>query len=206
MQKDISTEIKIKEAATRVFVAKGFNGCTSREIAKESGMNVALVNYYFKSKGQLFEIVISTIIENFSKSMFEIFKSDLSLESKIRIFIEKEYEFLDKHPEIPNFIISELNKKEELILENFHFSEAMLDAKVPSQVIDAQNNGSMRRINLVNIIMILISNTHFPFMGKALIKSIHTIEGNEYKNHLLIHKQHVTEMIMSYLFPLNNKG
>ena len=64
MQKDISTEIKIKEAATRVFVAKGFNGCTSREIAKESGMNVALVNYYFKSKGQLFEIVICYLFGN----------------------------------------------------------------------------------------------------------------------------------------------
>ncbi len=50
MSKELSTEEKIREAAKNVFIAKGFDGCTSREIAKAAGMNVALVNYYFCSK------------------------------------------------------------------------------------------------------------------------------------------------------------
>ncbi|MFM7388296.1 MAG: TetR family transcriptional regulator [Bacteroidota bacterium] len=48
------TEQKIKDAALTVFIQKGFVNCTSREIAREAGMNVALVNYYFRSKSKLF--------------------------------------------------------------------------------------------------------------------------------------------------------
>ena len=88
MEKDLSAEVKILEAARHIFVEKGFNGCSSREIAKEAGMNVALVNYYFKSKENLFQLVVSSIMKEFAHSIFEVFKSDLSLEQKTRILIE----------------------------------------------------------------------------------------------------------------------
>lgn len=201
MEKDTSTELKIKEAATRVFISKGFNGCTSREIAKEAGMNVALVNYYFKSKGHLFEIVISSVIESFAESLFEVFKSDLPLVSKIRIFIEKEYDFLSNHPEIPSFIINELSKQEAHFFQTVGFSDAMKDAKIEAQVKDAQEKGEMRKINLVNIILLLMSNTHFPFISRPMIQSIHTIKEADYKTHLILHKQYVIDMLINYLFP-----
>lgn len=201
MEKDTSTELKIKEAATRVFISKGFNGCTSREIAKEAGMNVALVNYYFKSKGHLFEIVISSVIETFAESLFEVFKSDLPLVSKIRIFIEKEYDFLSNHPEIPSFIINELSKQEAHFFQTVGFSDAMKDAKIEAQVQDAQEKGEMRKINLVNIILLLMSNTHFPFISRPMIQSIHTIKEADYKTHLILHKQYVIDMLINYLFP-----
>jgi AcrR family transcriptional regulator len=75
MEKDTKTGCKILDAARRVFVAKGFNGCSSREIANEAGMNVALVNYHFKSKENLFDIVVSSVLQEFSLSIFEVFKS-----------------------------------------------------------------------------------------------------------------------------------
>ena len=59
MESEKSTEEKIKEAAKAVFLTKGFEGCSSREIAGAAGMNVALVNYYFKSKGHLFQIILA---------------------------------------------------------------------------------------------------------------------------------------------------
>lgn len=201
MEKDTSTELKIKEAATRVFISKGFNGCTSREIAKEAGMNVALVNYYFKSKGHLFEIVISSVIETFAESLFEVFKSDLPLVSKIRIFIEKEYDFLSNHPEIPSFIINELSKQEAHFFQTVGFSDAMKDAKIEAQVKEAQEKGEMRKINLVNIILLLMSNTHFPFISRPMIQSIHTIKEADYNTHLILHKQYVIDMLINYLFP-----
>jgi AcrR family transcriptional regulator len=44
------TEIKIKDAAKYLFLKKGFSATTTREIAKESNINLALLNYYFTSK------------------------------------------------------------------------------------------------------------------------------------------------------------
>ena len=201
MEKDTSTELKIKEAATRVFIVKGFNGCTSREIAKEAGMNVALVNYYFKSKSHLFEIVIASVIEKFAESLFEVFKSELPLVSKIRIFIEKEYDFLGNHPEIPSFLINELSKQEANFFQCVGFSDAMKDAKIEEQVKEAQEKGEMRKINLVNIILLLMSNTNFPFIARPMIQSIHSINDENYKTHLILHKQYVIGMLINYLFP-----
>ena len=80
MCKTSSTEEKIKEAAKRVFLGKGFSGCTSREIAKEAGMNVALVNYYFRSKNQLFfdsELTSRVSGQEWSKDFYD---KDLFLE------------------------------------------------------------------------------------------------------------------------------
>ena len=57
-EKLISTEIRIKEAAHKVFLAKGFSAATVRDVAKEAETNVALVNYYFRSKKNLFNVVM----------------------------------------------------------------------------------------------------------------------------------------------------
>lgn len=204
MEKDLTTEAKIKEAATRVFIVKGFNGCSSREIAKEAGLNVALVNYHFQSKGHLFEVVVTTVMKEFIDSMMEIFKSDLPLISKTRIFIEKEYDFLTKHPDIPNFIINELGKKDKNFFERINIIDQIKDAKIFEEVYAAQEKGEVRKMDMTSIILLMMGNCHFPFMAKPMIQTIQSIDDKTYQNQLTLHKQYVTEMLVNYLFP-NNK-
>ncbi|MGC3977884.1 MAG: TetR family transcriptional regulator [Paludibacteraceae bacterium] len=50
---DQSTEEKIKQSAEKVFMEKGFFGARTRDIADEAGINLALLNYYFRSKENL---------------------------------------------------------------------------------------------------------------------------------------------------------
>jgi AcrR family transcriptional regulator len=52
--KDSSTEDKIKNAAKIVFHKKGYAAARTRDIAEEAGINLALLNYYFRSKEKLF--------------------------------------------------------------------------------------------------------------------------------------------------------
>ena len=103
-----NAEEKIKQAALRVFIQKGSANCSSREIAREAGMNVALVNYYFRSKSKLFALIFETVMQDFLKSMVQVFSSDLPIREKIKILIEREFEFLGQHPDIPNFVLNEL--------------------------------------------------------------------------------------------------
>jgi len=201
MERDHTTEAKIKDAARRVFISKGFNGCTSREIAKEAGMNVALVNYHFQSKGHLFDLVVSSVMEDFTLSMIDIFHTNMSLINKARIFIDKEYEFLSKYPEIPNFIVNELGKKDKSFFECLDIKDKLLETKIFEQIEEAQKNGEMRKIDIVSIMLLMMSNCHFPFIAKPMIQTIHSLNENEYRSQLIIHKQYVTEMIIGYLFP-----
>src|SRR5688500_7452128 len=56
---DPSTEEKIKEAARKVFTKKGYAATRTRDIAEEADINLALLNYYFRSKEKLFDIVMT---------------------------------------------------------------------------------------------------------------------------------------------------
>ncbi len=207
MTKDLSTEEKIKEAARRVFMSKGFSGCTSREIAKEAGINVALLNYYFTSKGELFRLVCCSVMESFMESMIHVFALELSLEQQVRIFIEKEYDFILKHPEITQFIFNEVSKEEGMndIIDHAGVMSKIEETGVFRLAEEAQARGEMKKIDLLSLTLLIMSNCHFPVLGKRLIQKIHQVSDAQYEQHLLIHKQYVIEMIIGYLFPVNSK-
>ena len=71
--KDSSTEEKIKIAARHVFHIKGYAGTRTRDIAEEAGINLALLNYYFRSKEKLFEIVMMETLRDFLQSLTSVF-------------------------------------------------------------------------------------------------------------------------------------
>ena len=43
------------EAAEELFAEKGFDGTSVRDVAKEAGVNLAMISYYFGSKEKLME-------------------------------------------------------------------------------------------------------------------------------------------------------
>jgi AcrR family transcriptional regulator len=59
---DKSTEEKIKQAARDLFQEKGFSATKTRDIAERSGINLALLNYYFRSKSKLFDFLFGGFI------------------------------------------------------------------------------------------------------------------------------------------------
>ena len=73
---EISTQEKIIAAARIVFTKKGYAATRTRDIAEEANVNLALLNYYFKSKENLFQIII---LEKFQK-LFSILSPSLSNE------------------------------------------------------------------------------------------------------------------------------
>jgi TetR/AcrR family transcriptional regulator, regulator of cefoperazone and chloramphenicol sensitivity len=68
---DQETRERLLEAAAELFVERGYNHVTVREICRAAGANVAAVNYYFRDKLGLYQEVLMKIIE----SMNEGFKS-----------------------------------------------------------------------------------------------------------------------------------
>ena len=66
---DLSTEEKIKNAALKLFTRKGFAATRTRDISEEAGINLALLNYYYRSKEKLFELVMTEILQNFFRGI-----------------------------------------------------------------------------------------------------------------------------------------
>ncbi len=70
-----STRDRILEAATEVFLDKGFAAATVRDICKRAGANVAAVNYHFKDKGGLY----LAVLENIMVSHLRVYPPDMGL-------------------------------------------------------------------------------------------------------------------------------
>lgn len=203
MKRDLSTAAKIKEAAKNVFLLKGFSGCSSREIANAAGENVALVNYYFRSKGKLFEQIFQSVMEESLSTMISEFGSDLPLREKMRIFIKNEYAFLKKHPEIPFFILNEMNREDGFVLDTKVIMTKISETGIFEEMMQAQKDGTMREISLVGIITLIMSNCQFPFMARNLMSQLLDINKEKYTQNLDEHEQYITDMLLDYFF-INN--
>ncbi len=73
---------KILNASAQLFVKNGYDGTSVRQIAKEAGVNIAMISYYFKSK----EGVLVDLITETSNKMDEKTRKikDLNLEPRER--------------------------------------------------------------------------------------------------------------------------
>jgi len=80
---------RIIESAMELFGEKGFKETTVRDISRKADTNLALVNYYFRNKENLYkEIFMNTIEEAFTKNPVEKFISaEMPPETKLRNFI-----------------------------------------------------------------------------------------------------------------------
>ncbi len=196
-----SAEDKIKQVALRVFIQKGSANCTSREIAREAGINVALVNYYFRSKSKLFAIIFETVMQEFLKSLIQVFNSPLPIREKIKIVIEQEFEFLSKHPDIPNFVLNELARNPQAIQGIYPMLKMVIQSGILDETEKLQKSGDMRSMDIVQITLLILSNCQYPFMAEPLMNVIHGVSKETYKAHLQAHKNHVVNMVLGYLFP-----
>src|SRR5690606_27078812 len=106
---DTSTEEKIKNAARTVFHKKGYAATRTRDIAEEAGINLALLNYYFRSKEKLFNIIMTETLSGFVQKMVVILNDEkTSLDKKVELIATHYTDLLLKEPEVPVFILSEV--------------------------------------------------------------------------------------------------
>ena len=118
-EKEKTTEELILDAAMKVFTRKGFAAARTEEIAKEAGINRALLHYYYRDKQTIFNLIFESRFKEFFKGLFVIFESDnISLFEKIRRMVEHEINTLTKHPDLARFIITEIAQTPELLIED----------------------------------------------------------------------------------------
>ncbi|MFZ4401069.1 MAG: TetR/AcrR family transcriptional regulator [Bacteroidales bacterium] len=168
---ETDTEILILKAAKKVFFKKGYDGARMQEIANEAGINKALLHYYFRSKDKLFEAIFYDAFQQFIPRMVEKIFSEIEFEKKIEIFVENYLEVLMKMPQLPNFVLTEMNRNPERIAEMF--SKMGLNPGLILQLIQKEiDTGKIRSINPKQLLINTIALCAFPFAAKPLMKIV----------------------------------
>ena len=69
-QQKLETRQKIRENARQLFIEKGFEGATSREIAKRSGVALGTLFVHFENKNDILDDILYEDIESTVKGAF----------------------------------------------------------------------------------------------------------------------------------------
>ena len=174
LEKDLSTEEKILEAARKVFTQKGYAATRTRDIADEAGINLALLNYYFRSKEKLFfHIMTETVQELFAFMLPIINNEETSLDEKIEIFAHKYIEVVTKNPNLPLFLSSEIQKADsdyKLPIEKVINSTALL-----KQIKNRNPN-----LDPIHFFMNLLGMTIFPFFAKPVLTKFNILDEKKF--------------------------
>jgi AcrR family transcriptional regulator len=194
-----NTKDKILKAAQVVFCKCGFNGARMEYIAKEAGINRALLHYYFRSKDKMFELIFKQNFMAFVEGMVAINFSDLSLFEKIGAIVNHQVESNIKKPNLSMFILHELNSNPETILKIAnHKSNGLNKAfQVFNQSVeDAYKNNIIEKIDARHLWINTISISMFPFLGKPKLKDIFSINEKSFFQLMEDRKKHVSEFII----------
>ncbi|MDD3079554.1 MAG: TetR/AcrR family transcriptional regulator [Paludibacter sp.] len=178
---DFSTEEKIKNAARVVFQKKGLAAARTRDIAEEAGVNLALLNYYFRSKEKLFEIIMYETLTNFAKGITGIFNDEnTTLEEKIGLLVEKYLEMLTNDPNIPMFILSEIRNRPKDLLEKLPAKSVLSNSVAINQFGEMAAGGEFSEKDIPHLLMNLLGLTVFPFVGKPFIMALGGLDELEF--------------------------
>src|SRR5262245_43306209 len=105
---------KIMRAAIHLFLTKGIDGTTTKDIAKAAGVAEGALYRNFKGKDDLAWYVFSTHLNQFTADLMAKVYPEPTAERRIRKFIEESFSAYEQDPELFSYLIlrehSELNK------------------------------------------------------------------------------------------------
>lgn len=168
---DTSTEEKIKEAARTVFLKKGYAATRTRDIAEEAGINLALLNYYFRSKEKLFELIMLETVFGFLQKMAVVLNDEGSkLEKKVELIASNYIDFFIEEPNVPVFVMNEMRNNAKLLFDNLPVRELFFNSVFFRQYQAQVAKGKIREGNPSNFLINMMSLIIFPFVGSPIFK------------------------------------
>ncbi|QIY82106.1 TetR/AcrR family transcriptional regulator [Chryseobacterium sp. NEB161] len=163
-KKDHTQEL-IKETTKNLFFVQGHFAATTQEIADEAGVNRTLINYYFRSRDNLVQIVFDEAHRVEKEKSEVIMRSDLNFKEKISKFIEESLQTSLKYPYLETYIVSQINNGSchKRDVEKTDLKKLYRDIE---KEMDAENIEKMEPIQfLLNMISLLV----FPSAVRPLI-------------------------------------
>lgn len=201
MTKNKNTERKIFDAATELFLEKGVDRTSVREIAAKANINLALMNYYFRSKENLFEAVFSVLIKKNTANLVKILNSDLPIFDKIQQYVSAYIDIMAANPLLVSFVMSIIHRNPDTIMHVKNISNLYSTDNFIKQLKTEASMGNIRNIEPSHFFVDMISLILFPFAIKSLIIDKNRFNATDYSNFISSRKEWVADTLIRALRP-----
>ena len=170
------TEHRILQAAEEEFLQKGLEGARTTTIAERAGVTHAMLHYYFRTKGMLFERIISEKMQQVGNILLTVFISDdLPLMDRIQHGVEQHFDFIAAHPDLPRFVIQEIYthpERHEIMRSQISGIVDRLLGDLQRQIDRSAAAGDMAWVDARMLFLDIISLNIFSFICFPIIKPL----------------------------------
>jgi AcrR family transcriptional regulator len=108
-QRGLDTRERLVDVALEVFASAGFEGATTREIARRAGVALAALPYHFSTKEALWKAAADRIFgllgESFRRQLAGL--EGVDVRTRLRLVLRDFVRFQAAHPELHRFMIQE---------------------------------------------------------------------------------------------------
>ncbi|HWB27437.1 MAG TPA: TetR/AcrR family transcriptional regulator [Chitinophagaceae bacterium] len=200
--KDASAEEKIKEAARKLFTQKGYDAVKTRDIAEEAGINLALLNYYFRSKEKLFDMIVIENMQQFVQTIIlKISESNISIAEKVEKVVIAYIDMITANPYLPMFVMNQLHNVPSELVAKMEPVIKPVRNNFLKQLEEAMERGEIAQIKPFHFMANLVGLTIFPFIGKPLLQRVSGVSDEEFKALMQERKKLVPIWIKAILAP-----
>ncbi len=190
-EKKDQTQQLIKGTTKNLFFVKGKFDATTQEIADEAGVNRTLINYYFRSRDNLVQIVFDEAHKVEKEKSEVIMRSDLLFKEKIAQFIEESLSTSLRYPYLETYIVSQINKG------SCHKKDVEEDdlKKLFKDIEQEMELGNVEKMEPIQFIFNMISLLVFPSAVRPLIMENLMIDDKEFDRLIADRKDIILKML-----------
>ena len=166
----------ILKAAAREFAEHGIAGARTDSIAREAGVNKALLYYYFKDKETLYGAVLDNAFSGLKTTVFKVLDSDLPPKEKMLAYVGAYFDFIASNQLYPRLMQREMMRAREGESEHF---EKMVKAYIQpiflrvTQVLqDGIARGDFRPVKPEHFVPSIVAMIVFYFSSAPMMQKI----------------------------------
>lgn len=194
-------ENKIIDAARSVFIEKGYAETSMSEIAARVGINRPALHYYFRTKEKMFQAVFGSIVLSVVPKVFDaLTHKEKSISQRVEGIIDAYYALFLENPLLPMFILRELNRDSDLLIntiQQFNVMDTVHNALASVQ--EEMNEGKLRKVSLQFTFYNFYSLLTFPFLTKDISTKVFRNDDKAFRAMLVEWKQNIIAQMLNLL-------
>lgn len=151
-----------------------------QEIAREAGVNQALLHYYFRTKERLSAAVLQHVASRIFPALVQTVTGNMSLDEKIDRLVAIYLDTLSQNLFVPGYLLSEVHHDPERVRKlltgaigaNPQTVSPLILRNLDQQISEQVRAGRMRPIKAQQLIVNLISLCVFPFAARPMLSIV----------------------------------
>lgn len=200
LKKEEEAGYKIKEAARRIFQEKGFAATKTRDITEAAEINLALLNYYFRSKKNLFDIIMTETLQSFFAGVVSIFNDrETTLKGKVSQFVNYYIDLLTGNQNVAPFIINSIRDNPDEYISRIGILDKAKDTIFVKQFQEGIIKGEIPAINPIHFLLNLMGLVVFPFIVQPMVSVVSGIPKDNFLEMLQERKRLIPLWVESML-------